>query len=232
MPSERSKPSEMTGEKAARSKVKSISLATCWSPFCTTTNVTGSMWATESLLQRADGDFEVAEGVDADTVARLDDRGGVELLHDGRPRELDTRPQMFAPIDRRVDPFAVEPGAARGDGAWPRASGRDRETRQLNRMPAADDGSAQAHHQAPHPAQLDLEALPVRSLEGHQQLVTLETSAGDGDGEHVRLADVLHVGLVVDRHRLDVDALGGEQAAALLDLAGQDPARLGDVHPE
>src|SRR6266478_5539498 len=43
MPSERSKPSEMTGEKAARSKVRSISLATCCSPFCTTTSVTGSM---------------------------------------------------------------------------------------------------------------------------------------------------------------------------------------------
>src|SRR5262249_26692953 len=43
MPSERSKPSEMTGEKAARSKVRSISVATCWRPFWTTTSVTGSI---------------------------------------------------------------------------------------------------------------------------------------------------------------------------------------------
>src|SRR6476660_7329903 len=43
MPSERSKPSEMTGENAARSKVRSISLATCCRPFCTTTSVTGSI---------------------------------------------------------------------------------------------------------------------------------------------------------------------------------------------
>src|SRR5882724_2184673 len=43
MPSERSKPSEMTGENAARSKVRSISLATCCRPFCTTTRVTGSI---------------------------------------------------------------------------------------------------------------------------------------------------------------------------------------------
>src|SRR5712691_7377021 len=43
MPSERSKPSEMTGENAARAKVRSISLATCWRPFCTTTSVTGSI---------------------------------------------------------------------------------------------------------------------------------------------------------------------------------------------
>src|SRR5207244_1016388 len=43
MPSERSKPSEMTGEKAARSNVRSISLATCCSPFWTTTSVTGSI---------------------------------------------------------------------------------------------------------------------------------------------------------------------------------------------
>src|ERR671923_2212708 len=43
MPSDRSKPSEMTGENAARSKVRSISLATCCRPFWTTTSVTGSI---------------------------------------------------------------------------------------------------------------------------------------------------------------------------------------------
>src|SRR5262245_703178 len=43
MPSERSKPSEITGENAARSKVRSISLATCCKPFWTTTSVTGSI---------------------------------------------------------------------------------------------------------------------------------------------------------------------------------------------
>src|SRR5919198_25524 len=43
MPSERSKPSEMTGEKAALSNVRSISLATCCRPFWTTTSVTGSI---------------------------------------------------------------------------------------------------------------------------------------------------------------------------------------------
>src|SRR2546426_9114165 len=43
MPSERSKPSEMTGENAARSNVRSISLATCCRPFWTTTSVTGSI---------------------------------------------------------------------------------------------------------------------------------------------------------------------------------------------
>src|SRR6266550_2447648 len=49
MPSERSKPSAMTGEKAARSKVRSISLATCWRPFCTTTRVTGSIASSLSM---------------------------------------------------------------------------------------------------------------------------------------------------------------------------------------
>src|SRR5437899_5385528 len=43
MPSERSKPSEMTGENAARSNVRSISLATRCRPFWTTTSVTGSI---------------------------------------------------------------------------------------------------------------------------------------------------------------------------------------------
>src|SRR6266446_8857566 len=49
MPSERSKPSEMTGENAARSKVRSISLATCCRPFCTTTSVTGSIASIASM---------------------------------------------------------------------------------------------------------------------------------------------------------------------------------------
>src|ERR1700737_901879 len=53
MPSERSKPSEITGEKAARSKVRSISLATCCKPFCTTTRVTGSI-ASIALRARAE----------------------------------------------------------------------------------------------------------------------------------------------------------------------------------
>src|SRR5882672_10597907 len=48
MPSERSKPSEITGENAARSNVRSISLATCCRPFCTTTSVTGSIMRTPS----------------------------------------------------------------------------------------------------------------------------------------------------------------------------------------
>src|SRR5207302_14573 len=42
MPSERSMPSEMTGEKAARTKARSISLQTWTRPFWMTVSVTGS----------------------------------------------------------------------------------------------------------------------------------------------------------------------------------------------
>src|SRR5262245_62277518 len=116
MPSERSKPSEMTGEKAARSKVRSISLATCCSPFWTTTGVTESigrpsaavlshaLWLMgRSLSERArkdaglhgppaplhaaHGDLEIAECVHPSLIARLDQGGGVQLLHDRRPRQ-------------------------------------------------------------------------------------------------------------------------------------------------
>src|SRR5438067_6939282 len=55
MPSERSKPSEMTGEKAARSNVRSISLATCCRPFWTTTSVTGSIVVTADASRSGTG---------------------------------------------------------------------------------------------------------------------------------------------------------------------------------
>src|SRR5215468_2672441 len=42
MPSERSMPSEITGEKAERTNAKSISLQTCIRPFWITVSVTGS----------------------------------------------------------------------------------------------------------------------------------------------------------------------------------------------
>src|SRR5215470_9363730 len=117
MPAERSKPSEITGENAARSKVRSISLATCCKPFCTTTSVTGSiamLSASRYRLRRgsaegADRDLEVAERVDADVIAGLDDRRRVELFHDRRPLELGADPELLAAIDRRVLPRAVEP---------------------------------------------------------------------------------------------------------------------------
>src|SRR2546423_8030592 len=124
MPSERSKPSEMTGEKAARSKVRSISLATCCSPFCTTTSVTGSIvsMAGALSLQRADGDLEVAQRVDARAIARLDHGGRVELLDDRRAREQGARSELLPAEGGGVLPGPVEPHA-------PPSGGRDRAAR-------------------------------------------------------------------------------------------------------
>src|SRR5215475_8378188 len=111
MPSDRSKPSEMTGEKAARSNVRSISLATCWRPFWITTRVTGSIASMVPDYPRAPGsrrrrcadrDLEVAEGVDPDAIRGLDHRGGVELLHDRRARQGGPGQQVLAPVDGRV----------------------------------------------------------------------------------------------------------------------------------
>src|SRR5215831_18361781 len=98
MPSERSKPSEMTGEKAARSNVRSISLATCCRPFCTTTSVTGSIGVMARSLssQGAHGDLEVAEGVHAHAVAGFDHRCRVHLLHDRGPLEFGPGTELLA----------------------------------------------------------------------------------------------------------------------------------------
>src|SRR6185369_6959433 len=112
MPSERSNPSEMTGENAARSKVRSISLATCCRPFCTTTSVTGSIASiilspsphrgegrvrgSDSSCQPPDGDLEVPEPIHPHPVPRLDHGGGIELLDDGRPDELRPDAELLA----------------------------------------------------------------------------------------------------------------------------------------
>src|SRR6185503_14785825 len=101
MPSERSKPSEITGENAARSNVRSISLATCCSPFWTTTSVTSS-----------NGNAMPLSSHHADVVAGIDHGGRVELLDDGGPGELGADGQLFAAVDRRLDPAALEPHAA------------------------------------------------------------------------------------------------------------------------
>src|SRR6266849_3582391 len=93
MPSERSKPSEMTGEKAARSKVRSISLATCCSPFCTTTRVTGSIASIASMGGLA-GDAQLGAQVRQHAVAGaglpahpLADRDVLDLRHHLERRE-------------------------------------------------------------------------------------------------------------------------------------------------
>src|SRR3984893_18551352 len=84
MPSERSKPSEITGEKAARSKVRSISLATCCRPFCTTTRVTGST-ASMRLARDAQLRAQVRQHAIAGTglpAHALTDRDVLDLRHD------------------------------------------------------------------------------------------------------------------------------------------------------
>src|SRR5688572_1649100 len=87
MPSERSNPSEMTGEKAARSKVRSISLATCCKPFCTTTSVTGSI-ASVASMGELPRDAQLGAQVRQHAVARaglpahpLADRDVLDLRH-------------------------------------------------------------------------------------------------------------------------------------------------------
>src|SRR5215510_6034411 len=212
MPSERSKPSEITGEHAARSNVRSISLATCCKPFCTTTSVTGSiaMLSASRYLSRrrsaegADGDLEIAQRVDANPIARLDDRRRIELFHDRRPLELGADTELLAAVDRRVVPPAVEPHRPPTRRAQAAAFGRLECDEAVERYRPAppDDRGAQAHDLGPHLAELDLEALPVGALEGARQVLAREVGARDRYGQHVGLADELHVRLMGDAHRL------------------------------
>src|SRR5215510_16095443 len=218
MPSERSKPSEITGEHAARSEVRSISLATCCKPFCTTTSVTGSIAMLSASVrisgrrksaEGADGDLEVAERVDADVVAGLDHRRRIELLHDGGALELGADSELLAAVDRRLVPPAVEPHRPPGRRAHTASRSRLQRDEAVERHGPAppDDRGAQAHDLGPHLAELHLEALPVGALEGSRQLLACEVGARDRHGQDMSLADELHVRLVGDAHRLDLHAL-------------------------
>ena len=54
----------------------------------------------------ADGDDEIADGIDDGDGAGIDQDGGVELGHDGRSRDHGTDRQPVAAIDRRLEPCA------------------------------------------------------------------------------------------------------------------------------
>src|ERR1044071_3981448 len=74
MPSERSMPSEITGEKAARTKARSISLQTWIRPFWMTVRVTGSRFDAGSDMALCLSQFGVA------FQQALDDRAVEDLV--------------------------------------------------------------------------------------------------------------------------------------------------------
>src|SRR5713226_562983 len=120
MPSERSMPSEITGEKAARTKARSISLQTWIRPFWMTVRVTGSRFDAGSdigpcLSQKPHRSNEVSLPGSWPAAAHLFYRGAsrrpcVELLQVGldvwrkgrmvdQPIEMTRRPrERFTPL--------------------------------------------------------------------------------------------------------------------------------------
>src|SRR5882724_4949256 len=105
MPSERSLASAITGEKAAREKVRSISSQTC----CSAAWRTESVMASSFISCLANVDDDVAVGVRTCPVAGLQHGGGVHLFQDRRAFDDGVERQLFPAIDRRVVPLAVIP---------------------------------------------------------------------------------------------------------------------------
>src|ERR1039458_7186023 len=122
MPSERSIASEITGENAARQNARSISLQAWLRPFWITTRVMGSML----MLMVPDvppsypgrrfiashRHQQIAQCVQLHAVARIDHRGAVELLDDGRAGESRVQRQFFPLVDGRIAKAAFEPDLA------------------------------------------------------------------------------------------------------------------------
>src|SRR3954469_4444754 len=106
MPSERSLASAMTGEKAAREKVRSISSQTCCKAACRTESVMASSFCISGL---ADIDDDVAVGVRSCAVAGFEHGGGVHLFEDRRPFDDGIGRQLFACVYRRIVPAPCVP---------------------------------------------------------------------------------------------------------------------------
>src|SRR6185295_18756213 len=92
----------MTGEKEAFSWTRSISLATRMSPLWMTVRVTES---SSIASHRHD---QVAPLVDPRARARVDQGRRVELLDQRRAVEPLAGPEPLAPVDRRLEPAAVD----------------------------------------------------------------------------------------------------------------------------
>src|SRR4051794_24798993 len=105
MPSERSLASAITGEKAAREKVRSISSQTCCKAAWSTESVIASSFALSTDMSGlANVDDDVAVSVGACAVARFEHGGRVHLFEDRRPFDDRIERQLFPAIDRRVVP--------------------------------------------------------------------------------------------------------------------------------
>src|SRR6266576_2203189 len=145
MPFERSKASEITGEKDVFSCTRSISLAIWRRPLWMTARVTGS--SAMDILSGglgADGDDDIAEPVDGGGGARIDQDRGVELGHDRRSLDCGADRQAVATENRRVEPAAGEIDRA---SALPRvfdaAARLGRKDREIDARPAPDARGAQ-----------------------------------------------------------------------------------------
>src|SRR5437868_1287959 len=100
MPSERSLASAMTGEKAAREKVRSISSQTCCRAAWRTESVMASSFAISmsGISGLANVDDDVAVGVRSCAVAGFQHGGGVHLFEDRRAFDDRIEWQFFARI--------------------------------------------------------------------------------------------------------------------------------------
>src|SRR5579872_5772799 len=216
MPSERSRPSAMTGLNAARTNAKSISLQTCCNPFWMTARLTGSSLLISCIP--SDLDEHITARIDVGTVLRLNDRGGIELFDNGGTNEAIIARQFLALIYRRFDPVAVEPrrpriGARCCAAASARIDGLNRHWRAFS-----DHGGMQVHQYRAEFRQLDLEALPVCLGEKRTKLVDRNVHRRQADAEKMALPLKLHVGLVMDHDRRFADAFALDKGAALGDL--------------
>jgi hypothetical protein len=95
------------------------------------------------IAPHADGDHEVAQGIDDGGRAGIDQDSGVELGDDGWPGHGGADRQRIADVERRVEPDAVEIDlAAAGPCRREAAAGFGREGRQVDDCPLADHGGA------------------------------------------------------------------------------------------
>ena len=173
--------SAMTGENAARLKVRSISSQVCCSAAWMTDSVMASSW----LMAGPDVDDEVAVGIGTRPIAGFEHRRGIHLFEDGRPGNdgrraavsRGHRPACRASF-RRTRRSAISRSAPSSVSARP--SGID-QPRQVDGRPDPDDRSVEVDQIGADLRQLDLEAGEIGLLEQALQHLARGTSA-EGSG--------------------------------------------------
>src|SRR5216684_4013044 len=218
MPSERSRPSAITGLNAARTKVVSISLQTCCKPFWMTASVTGSIVVT--LLSLRNMDDHITQYVDLRPIAGMNHGRRIQLLQNRGAQEFAIQWQAISIEDRCRQPSVFEPDASHiylcvveilGGGAGGQCVDGER-------LSLSDHSGMQIGEHGFDFGKRNPEAVPVGFGKRLVEIGNLYSTSRQRDVQDMRLTLELHVSCVEDLHVFNFDIFVLKNVVSLFDM--------------